>query len=110
MRYALVRGLQSEGFVTTEAADGTEGLRLAPAAAALVLDVHLPDIDGIEVCRLLRANPATAAIPIVHVSSVHMDKEVLADSAKAGADAFLTAPVSPQTLAATLESLIEAAN
>ena len=110
MRYALVRGLQAEGFATAEAADGTEGLRLAPAASALVLDIHLPDIDGIEVCRLLRAKPSTAAMPIVHVSAVHMDKEVLVDSVKAGADAFLVGPVDPQTLAGTLESLLEAAD
>ena len=109
MRYAVVRGLQAEGFVTAEAADGTNGLRLARTAAALVLDIHLPDIDGIEVCRLLRAQAATAAIPIVHVSAVHIDKEVQLDSVNAGADAFMVGPVDPQQLAATLESLLEAA-
>lgn len=109
MRYAIVRGLQAEGFITAEAASGTEGVRLVPAASALVLDIHLPDIDGIEVCRLLRAQSATAAIPIVHLSAVHMDREVLVDSASAGASAFLVGPVDSQTLAATLESLLEAA-
>jgi CheY-like chemotaxis protein len=69
-RYATVRLLQKAGFQTREAGTGAEGLAAADAGiSAMVLDVHLPDIDGFELCRRLRSRPDTARIPVLHLSA-----------------------------------------
>lgn len=107
-RYALARGLRAEGFATLEAATGTEALALAAQATAVVLDVHLPDIEGMEVCRRLRADPVTAGMPIVHVSAVFITGYHRARAELAGADDYLLTPVDPKLLARTLDKLIAA--
>lgn len=107
-RYAIARGLRAEGFATLEAATGMQALELAPQAAAVVLDVHLPDIEGVEVCRQLRAQPATAGMPIVHVSAVFITGYHRARAEHAGADDYLVSPVDPKLLARTLDKLIAA--
>ncbi|HVE52545.1 MAG TPA: response regulator, partial [Ramlibacter sp.] len=53
-RYATARSLRAAGFNTLEAAAGAEALELVEYVSAVVLDVHLPDLMGFEVCRLLR--------------------------------------------------------
>lgn len=105
-RYAMARSLRAAGFTTREASSGAEALMLARSASAAVLDVHLPDIHGLEVCRLLRGNPATASIPIVHVSAIYVSEEDRAQGRGAGADAYLVAPVSPEELASALDKLL----
>ena len=107
-RYALARGLRAEGFETVEAGTGAEALAIADSVSAMVLDVHLPDINGVEVCRQLRARPSTARMPIVHVSGVYITGHARAAGEQAGADAYLLAPANPRELAQTLSSLIDA--
>ena len=86
-RYPVARNLRAAGFRTREASTGAQALALAAGVSAVVLDVHLPDIHGLEVCRLLRANRATASLPIVHVSAVYLSEEDGARGLGAGADA-----------------------
>ena len=107
-RYPLARNLRAAGFKTREASTGAQALALALAAgvSAVVLDVHLPDIHGLEVCRLLRANRATASLPIVHVSAIYVSEEDGASGLGAGADAYLIAPVDPQELVGTIDKLL----
>lgn len=105
-RYAVARMLRAAGFNTKEAPSGAEALVLAASASAAVLDVHLPDIHGLEVCRLLRKNPATASIPIVHISGVYVSQEDGERGRGAGADAYFIAPVSPEELTVTLDKLL----
>jgi CheY-like chemotaxis protein len=105
-RYSVARNLRAGGFNTIEAATGVEALQLAPSASALVLDVQLPDIDGMEVCRLIRANPATADIPIVHMSARHQDPEDSRESSSAGAHSLLKAPVDPDVLLSVIDDLL----
>lgn len=105
-KYAVARGLRAAGFRTLEGSAGAECLELATLADAVVLDVHLPDINGLEVCRLLRANDATASLPIVHVTAVYQGEEHEAQSIAAGANAYLGAPVAPAELAALLDDLV----
>lgn len=105
-RYSMARSLRAAGFQTLEASAGMEALQLVGSASAVVLDVELPDIDGMEVCRLVRGNRATAQIPIVHVSAKHAELQDLMESSKAGADKFLTAPVTPQQLVEVVETLL----
>lgn len=107
-RYALSRGLRAEGFQTVEAAAGAQALELAEYVSAVVLDVHLPDVHGFEVCRLLRGNPKTARVPIVHVSGVYVKDEHRAAGTRAGADAYLVAPVDTSELAALIDRLVSA--
>ena len=105
-RYAVARGLRAQGFATLEAATGEEALQLAPQAAAVVLDVNLPDIPGLEVCRRLRSDAATATLPVVHVSAVYVTRHHQAMAGLAGADEYMLSPVDPQALARTLDGLI----
>jgi CheY-like chemotaxis protein len=67
-RYATSRTLRAAGFNTVEASAGAEALELVEFVSAVVLDVHLPDLLGFEVCRLMRSRAATASLPVVHVS------------------------------------------
>jgi CheY-like chemotaxis protein len=106
-RYAVARGLQKQGYRTVEAASGAEGLELAPFVSAVVLDVHLPDVHGYEVCRMLRSREDTRALPIVHVSAVATGEADRLQGEGAGADGYMVAPLDPQQLAQTLEDLIE---
>lgn len=105
-RYATARALRAAGFRTIEAAAGAEALELAEYASAVVLDVHLPDLIGFEVCRLLRANMGTASLPIVQISAVYVREEDKVTAREAGADAYMTGPVDYDVLARTLHELL----
>lgn len=105
-RYALARALRAAGFTTLEAAGGAEALERAQAASAVVLDVHLPDLLGIEVCRLLRTRPATKALPIILVSAVYLDEPHRTAALAAGADAYLTPPLDTDEIVARVRDLL----
>src|SRR5439155_16820144 len=69
-RYGRSQILRQAGFAVHEAATGAEALQMLSLRPALVLlDVSLPDIDGLEVCRRIRANPETTSTIVVHVSA-----------------------------------------
>jgi DNA-binding response OmpR family regulator len=105
-RYAMARMLKAAGFNVVEAAGGAEALELVNFVSAVVLDVHLPDLLGFEVCRLLRGRRETANLPVIHVSAVYVQEADRATSAGSGADRYMVAPVDPQELTATLDQLI----
>src|SRR5580765_7523649 len=69
--YATSRVLKSAGYEVLEATTGATALALAAAATPdlIVLDVNLPDMDGFEVCKRLRARPDTAQTPVLHLSA-----------------------------------------
>ena len=73
--YATSRILRAAGFDVTEAQNGGDALALADKVGLLILDINLPDVDGFEVCRQLRARSSTAYLPIVHLSATFMDSE-----------------------------------
>lgn len=108
-RYATGRVIRAAGFRTAEAGSGAEALDLVAAGvSAVVLDVHLPDIDGFEVCRQIRANPATATLPVVHLSAEYIRNEDRVTGLNAGADGYMVHPAEPAVLVATLQALIRA--
>lgn len=108
-RYSTARIIRAAGFLTMEAATGTEALEMASrSVSAVILDVHLPDIDGFEVCRLLRADVATALLPVIHLSATYVQNADKVTGLNAGADAYLVHPVEPAVLTATLQALIRA--
>ena len=105
-RYATARGLRSAGFNVVEAAGGAEALELVDFVSAVVLDVHLPDLMGFEVCRLVRSRPTTVHLPIVYVSAMYVSRDDQDQGMSTGADAYMVSPVDPETLLATLDHLI----
>jgi PAS domain S-box-containing protein len=103
--FALV--FRDAGFEVVEAATGSEALRLAEEKPDLILlDVNLPDIDGFEVCRHIRAHPATNAIPVMHMSGVFVTPEDRTHALEDGADVYLTKPVEPRELVAQARALL----
>jgi PAS domain S-box-containing protein len=107
-RHSLAEVLRGAGFAAREAATGADALRLAEEKPDLIiLDVNLPDIDGFEVCRRIKARPATAAIPVLHVSGVFVRAEDKLHGLEGGADGYLTKPAEPREVVATVKSLLE---
>jgi PAS domain S-box-containing protein len=72
----------------------------------IVLDVNLPDVDGFEVCRRLREDPQTAQVPVLHLSATFTNSADFAQGFEAGADGYLTRPVEPPVLLATVRTLL----
>ncbi|HVS37224.1 MAG TPA: ATP-binding protein [Gemmataceae bacterium] len=106
-RLAFSTALRDAGFDTREAATGGDALRLAAEGPDLIiLDVNLPDIDGFEVCRRIKAHPATSSIPVLHMSAVYVRSKDKAHGLAGGADVYLTKPVEPDEVVATVHALL----
>lgn len=103
--YAMARTLEAAGYKTIQASGGAEALMHGADVAAAIIDVHLPDVHGIEVCRLLR-NAAKKPMPIVHVSAIYTEEAHRAQSKEAGADQYFISPVDPDVLVASMDVLI----
>jgi PAS domain S-box-containing protein len=107
-RYARSRLLQQAGFRVVEAGSGADALRLLtnelPALA--VVDIKLPDMDGTELCRRIKGNPATAAVLVLHTSATFRRDEDRARGLEEGADGYLVEPVDPDVLVATVRALL----
>ncbi len=90
----LVRSMLTEENVQVECAEtGVEGLKLARTSKfdLILLDVVLPQMDGITVCRLLKADPATASIPL-HMLTAKAKKADVEAATKAGANGYIHKP------------------
>src|SRR5262249_7235378 len=109
-RYTKSRVLRDAGYEIIEAATGDEGLRLIGERRPrlVILDVNLPGLDGWEVCRRLKANPATASVVVLQVSATHVRKEDTVRALEGGADASPTEPLEPTVLVATVRALLRA--
>ncbi len=106
-RYAVCRILRSAGFEVMEAASGKQALEMMPMGPDLVvLDVQLPDISGLDVCRRIKANPQTVRIPVLHISATMISTEARVAGLEGGADAYLVQPVVPEELVATVRALL----
>jgi len=109
-RYVVTRVLQSAGFPTMEAATGRQALELAPSASLVILDVHLPDMNGLEVARRLREGVATRHLPLMHLSATCTSDAERSACLESGADAYLVQPVEPDELIATVRLLLREAS
>ena len=107
-RYVKSRILRGAGFEVLEAATGRAALDLAYDAAPslILLDIKLPDISGIDVCRALRADGRTLRIPVIHISATHVTAEDEATSLGAGADIYLAEPVDARQLSSAVRTLL----
>lgn len=108
IRYARSRILQRAGFVVREAINGATTLALVAAEhpAVVLLDVKLPDIDGYEVCRRLKSNPATASTIVLQVSASFIERDDKVRGLEGGADGYMVEPMSPDELIATVRSYV----
>jgi sigma-B regulation protein RsbU (phosphoserine phosphatase) len=105
-RYATTRTLTSAGFEVIEAGTAKEALSLVSSDVSLiVVDVDLPDIDGFQLTRTLKGEPATADIPIIQVSAVFSGYSHVRDGLRNGADAYFTFPLDPTSLISTVRKL-----
>ena len=107
-RYVSLRVLRNAGFRTIEAANGTDALELADREKPdlVLLDIHLPDIDGFEVCRQLRENANLVSLAIVQMSATFEGAEYRVRALEGGADTFLADPVEPAVLVATVRAML----
>jgi len=99
--------LEDDRVRVVEARDGLEALRLAQAVRPELcfLDVQMPDLDGLAVCRLLRQDPALAGSRIVMLTAASQEADRVRGLA-AGADGYLTKPFSPLALFSLVRSLL----
>src|SRR5512146_586487 len=99
--------LSAEYFDVITALSGQEALAMCERAECdiVLLDVMMPDMDGFEVCRRLKSNPATAHIPVVIVTALDQPSDRVA-GLEAGADDFLTKPVNDVALITRVKSLV----
>ncbi len=106
-RYVTCRILRRAGYRVIEAVTGQQALeQAATQPCMIVLDIKLPDFSGFEVCRRLRAEPSTAHIPVLHLSSTFLDDGSLISGLEGGADGYLTQPVEPPVLLAYVRALL----
>ncbi len=107
-RYLVTLMLRKAGFLVTEAASGREALESIQRRKPdlIVLDLQLPDLNGLEVCRRIRQNPQTASIKILHTSATYVTVDNKIQSLDGGADGYLAQPFESQELIATVNSLL----
>jgi adenylate cyclase len=103
----LVDVLTARGYAVTSAASGEEALvRIGVQPPDLVLlDIMMPGLSGYDVCRRIRANPATALLPVVLCTSLDPKQERI-NGIEAGADDFVPKPINQQELFARVKSLL----
>src|SRR5881392_124455 len=107
----LIAGyLGKAGFTTERSASGREALRAIAARAPdlLVLDLMLPHVDGLEICRAVRTNEKTAAIPIIMLTARGEESDRIV-GLEIGADDYLSKPFSPNELVARVRALVRRA-
>lgn len=103
LRYNLTR----EGYRVTLAASGEEGLRLARSEMPdlILLDLMLPGMDGLEVCRRLLATEATRSIPIIMLTAKGEEADIVTGLELGAAD-YITKPFSPKVLIARIRAVL----
>jgi len=108
IRDLVVLKLESAGLEVRTAVDGEEALALAHSdpPVLVVLDLMMPKVDGVEVCRRLRANPATAQTPVIMLTALAQPSDVERGVA-VGADDYLVKPFSPRELLARVHRALD---
>ena len=100
--------LKQAGYEVITAADGTEALKKARSVrpALILLDVMLPEVDGLEVCKILRRDPITADTPIIMLTAkaAEIDRVL---GLELGADDYVTKPFSPRELVLRVKKMLQ---
>jgi two-component system cell cycle response regulator DivK len=100
--------LTSAGYEVLEALTGQEGVTSAEThrPGLILMDIQLPDFDGYEATRRIKANPTLRAIPIIAVTSYALSGDDV-KAFEAGCDAYVTKPFSPRELLAKIREYLE---
>ncbi|MGA2659888.1 MAG: response regulator [Verrucomicrobiota bacterium] len=100
--------LRQAGFDVVTAADGAEALKKARGLLPnlIVLDLMLPEVDGLEVCKMVRRDPLTAAVPIVMVTARAAEIDRIL-GLELGADDYITKPFSPRELILRIKKILQ---
>jgi len=107
--YTISRMLKQAGFKVIEALSGAEALKmLVRKPDIILLDVFMPGMDGFEVARRIKKGPAFAHVPIIHVSATYRNTEAMVKGLNGGAESYLTLPLEPPVLVATIRTLLRA--
>jgi DNA-binding response OmpR family regulator len=103
----VARYLEKAGFSTELAVSGREALQAISAAAPdlVILDLMLPQVDGLEVCRILRRDAATSGIPLIMLTARAEESDRIV-GLELGADDYLAKPFSPNELVARVRALL----
>ncbi len=103
LRYNLTK----EGYTLTISATGEDGLRKAVAELPdlIILDLMLPGIDGLDVCKQLKSNPQTQAIPVVMLTAKGEEADIVT-GLELGAEDYVTKPFSPRVLSARIRAVL----
>ena len=111
IRHILDFSLHAEGFDVVVAHDGEQALSMAQEQSPdlIILDVMMPGQGGIETCRALKNDPATAAIPVILLTARATKADRTAGT-EAGADDYITKPFSPQKVIETVQGLLGVAH
>jgi two-component system alkaline phosphatase synthesis response regulator PhoP len=98
--------LEKDGFHTCIATTGLEALKLVASEHPdlVILDLMLPHMDGLEVCKTIRQKPETARLPIIMVTAKNEESDTVV-GLELGADDYVTKPFSPKTLVARVKAL-----
>jgi DNA-binding response OmpR family regulator len=105
--YATTRMLEGAGYRTLQTTSGEEAILRASEADALVLDVNLPDVNGVAVLQAVRRLGWTD-LPVILTSAIFVTEIHRQVGLESGADAYLIGPLDPQELTSTLDRLLEA--
>jgi DNA-binding response OmpR family regulator len=108
-RYTKTKILQQAGFEVIEAGNGIDALKIVreQRPQLVLLDLQLPDLNGFEVCRRIRSEPATARLPVLHITATGRSwADAEATSVESGGDILLTQPIEPQELITVVRTLL----
>ena len=110
IRQLVVHHLERDGFHCRQAGTGSDALRAVRASTPdlVVLDLMLPQGDGLEVCRRLRADPATARVPIIMLTAKNDEVDRVV-GLELGADDYVSKPFSPKELVARVRAVLRRA-
>jgi len=99
--------LTQEGYQVTGIANGEQALQVLPRIKPhlIILDLMLPGLGGLDICRLLKTTPETAAIPVIMVTAKCEDEDVVT-GLKMGADDYIAKPFSMKVLLARIETAL----
>lgn len=110
IRYLLRASLEGRGYRLIEADDGPSALQSAQSELPdlILLDIALPGLSGLEVCHLLKDDPATATTPVFLLTG-YADRAKREAAQQAGAQGFIAKPFSPAALVARIEEALSIA-